>query len=90
MDAGLSAFPLGKEILKTKRKNLAFTPDLSILRILDETAKTLCSARPKNREAFRSAFEGKQGNGLNAPWGVSIFELKRGEIHFAKTLGSTR
>ncbi len=90
VDAGLSAFPLGKDILKTKRKNLAFTPDLSILKILDETAKTLCSKRPKDRVAFRTAFEGEQGNGLDAPWGVSIFELKRGEIHFAKTLGSSR
>lgn len=88
--AGLAAFPLGKDVLKGKLKSLTFTPDLSILRILDETAKTLCSARPKTREDFRTAFEGKQGNGLNAPWGVSIFELKRGEIHFAKTLGISR
>jgi ABC-type branched-subunit amino acid transport system substrate-binding protein len=88
--AGLAEFPLGKKILNGKLKGLTFTPDLSILRILDETAKTLCFARPKTREAFRIAFEGKQGNGLNAPWGVSIFELKRGEIHFAKTLGISR
>lgn len=90
VDSGLSVFPLGREILKSKRKTLAFTPDLSILKILDESASTLCSTRPKDRNAFRIAFEGKQGKGLNAPWGVSIFELKRGEIHFAKTLGSSR
>ncbi len=90
VESGLAAFPMGREILRLKSKSLAFTPDLSILKILDETAKTLCSKHPKDRAAFRTAFEGKLGNGLNSPWGVSIFELKRGEIHFAKTLGSPR
>lgn len=90
VDAGLAAFPLGRKILKTKRKSLSFTPDLSILKILEESADTLCATRPKDRGAFRAAFEGKQGNGLNAPWGVSVFELKKGEIHFAKTMGGTR
>ena len=90
VDAGLAAFPLGRKILKTKRQSLSFTPDLSILKILEESANALCAKRPKDRNAFRSAFEGKKGNGLNAPWGVSVFELKKGEIHFAKTIGGTR
>lgn len=84
VDSGLAAFPLGRDVLRKKRKDLAFTPDLSILKILDDSAKVLCAKRPHDRAAFRSAFEGKLGNGLDAPWGVSVFELKRGEIHFAK------
>lgn len=84
VDSGLAAFPLGREVLRKKRKELNFTPDLSILKILDDSANALCAKRPRDRVAFRSAFEGKYGKGLDAPWGVSVFELKRGEIHFAR------
>lgn len=90
VDAGLAAFSLGRKILKTRRQSLPFTPDLSLLKILEVSVNALCAIRPKNRNDFRTAFEGRQGDGLNAPWGVSVFELKKGEIHFAKTMGGTR
>lgn len=82
---GLEKFPLGRSVSK-KASSLGFAPDLSILKILDESAKALCAKRPKNKEEFRAAFEGKFGDGLKAPWGVSVFELKKGEIKFAKTI----
>jgi len=87
VDKGLSQFNLGREVLRSKRKALSFTPDLSILKIMEETVAELCAVRPKDRTAFLSAFEKQYAKRLEAPWGVSVFDLKRGEIHFDKTVG---
>ena len=89
-EKGLSRFKLGRNVLNPNRKEPNFTPDLSILKIMEETADALCAKRPKSREAFFSIFEGRPARNLIAPWGVSVFELKRGEIHFAKTIGKNR
>ncbi len=89
-EKGLALFPLGREILRTRLKGLTFTPDLSILKVMEETVGVLCAKKPKSRESFREAFEGKASSRIAAPWGVSVFELNRGEILFAKTVGKTR
>lgn len=90
VEKGLGLFPLGREIHKSKLKGLPFSPDLSILKIMEEAASTLCARRPKTKEAYRTAFEQKSSKLVAAPWGVSVFELKRGEILFAKTVGNAR
>lgn len=89
-EKGLSLFPLGRQIAKSKLKNLSYTPDLSILKIMEDATNTLCTKRPKTKEAFFSVFDDQLSKSLTAPWGVSVFELKRGEIRFAKTTGRVR
>lgn len=86
-EKGLSGFPLGREVLRSKLKGLSFTPDLSILKTMEETANTLCAVRPEGKESFSKAFEQRVYKRVSAPWGVSIFELNRGEIRFSKTIG---
>lgn len=86
VEQGLKSFPLGAQALSKKNELPFAAPSLGTLKILEETAHTLCSSRPGDREAFSEAFT-KSGHGnLHAPWGVSVYELKAGQISFNKTV----
>ena len=84
---GLQTFALGR---KVTAKNVEFPfsgPGVGILKIIDETASTLCAYHPKNRDSFASEFGKSESRRLRAPMGVSIYELKSGETTFKKTVG---
>jgi hypothetical protein len=87
VEEGLRSFELGRKLSAEKLKNLSFTPDLSILKILDETVNALCDSRPKNKATFAAAFEKRYSKKLLEPWGVSLFELEKGQIRFARAIG---
>ncbi len=87
LKAGLAAFELGRAVTKSGLEKLEFTPDLSLLKILDETVVTLCKNHPKNKSAFSLAFENRQARALFEPWGVSIFDVDQGQIKFGKVIG---
>lgn len=81
---GLEQFPLGRRV---RKKTLSFVPDLSIIKILDVTVDTLCKKHPKDKLSYFSAFDKIQSKKMISPWDVSLFELRKGEIHFVKMIG---
>lgn len=83
---GLKQFPLGREVLSKNKLTESFAPDLSILKILEVTADRLCKDKPEDKTAFARSFEKNVASRISAPWGVSIFDLKSGDIKFTKNL----
>ena len=82
VEQGLQAFPLGKQALNAK-KDLPFSgAGLGLIKIVDEIANTLCAERPKDQQQFTKALQ--KNKRLNAPWGVSVYQLKSSEITFLK------
>jgi len=83
---GLDQFDLGKRVLKDKNApDLASGSALAIVRIFDGLAKLLCEAKPADSKAFQSAFKNKGQKLFSAPWGVSIYSLKTGNIVYSET-----
>lgn len=78
---GLRQFYVGHKVLSgSKAATLPEGgPAMAALKILDWTKILLCAQKPKSKESFTSEFK-KRSTGLNAPWGVSIYNLKSGEI----------
>ena len=83
---GLENFDLGKKVLvQSQVQPPQGGPALAALKILDWTKNVLCEKKPKNKESFVKNFQTKS-NSLNAPWGVSVYELKNGEIVFKNSV----
>ena len=77
---GVKSLKLGK-ITKTPESG----PALAVLKIIEVTSKMLCDSKPKDKVGFDKVFASKS-NGYNSPWGVSIYDLKNGEIVFRKMI----
>jgi hypothetical protein len=94
-EIGLAAFPLGRRALKAGNK-AGFVPTsgagLAILRIFEGMEHLLCDGRPSTAAEFRSVFEKRGFKRFTAPWGVSAYRLRSGEIRYWKRLklGSVR
>lgn len=86
-EQGLREFSLGRKLLASKDlESLPRSgPGLAILRIMQSTADLLCSRRPKSNPEFRSAFAKVGKQRFSAPWGVSVYDLDRGQIRFRAT-----
>ncbi|MFM8314255.1 MAG: hypothetical protein ACKOA8_08225, partial [Deltaproteobacteria bacterium] len=52
----------------------------AIVRIFDGLSSLLCESKPKNQLEFRTAFTQLGSREFSAPWGVSLYNLKAGEI----------
>lgn len=86
---GLKAFALGKEVLKSKDPSVqepGSAAALSLLKILDSTANLLCDSKPKTKDDFAKVISKKGKLAFKSPWGVSVYELKSGDISFGRTV----
>jgi hypothetical protein len=61
-------------------------PGLAILRIFQGIGDMLCKARPSSIAEFRTYFEDHGKSYFSSPWGVNVYQLKDGEIHFWKSV----
>jgi len=78
---GLKEFPLGEKLLKTKNSPELFSGSAqAIVRIFDGLSSLLCESKPKTLAEFRTAFTQLGSREFSAPWGVSLYNLKAGEI----------
>lgn len=83
----LKTFALGASIGgRDGEVPLTGAPSLGILKAFDGLANILCSKRPKSRAEFANAFE-TQAKAFRSPWGVSVYDLKDGQIQFTKRVG---
>ncbi|MBL7716612.1 MAG: ABC transporter substrate-binding protein [Bdellovibrionales bacterium] len=88
-EEGLKAFPLGKDLLKSKDASVqqpGSASALSLLKILDSTVSLLCESKPKNKDEFTKAISKKGRSAFKSPWGVSIYEMKSGDISFGRSV----
>lgn len=87
VDSGLATFALGKMALEGASSG-SFVPKsgpgMAILRIIQGTKDLLCSAKPKDRIAFRKSFAKKGRSYFSAPWGVSVYRLENARITYWK------
>jgi ABC-type branched-subunit amino acid transport system substrate-binding protein len=83
---GLEKFELGKRVLKdTAADQIASGSSLAIIKAFDGLTKILCEKYPKDSREFAKAFSEVGQKHLSAPWGVSIYSLKSGDIVYSKT-----
>jgi len=88
IEDGMKSFALGRQLLKAEKLGADAPwsgPGLGILRLVDKTTELLCGARPKDAAAFAELFKTKGKATYSAPWGVSVYRLKRGVLTFAGT-----
>jgi ABC-type branched-subunit amino acid transport system substrate-binding protein len=83
---GLSKFDLGKRVLKDPAAyKIASGTSLAIVKSFDGLTKVLCTKHPKDAKSFAAAFNDLGRQSLSAPWGVSIYSLKSGDIVYSET-----
>lgn len=83
---GLEKFDLGIRALKdANSSDLASGSSLALIRIFGGLEKLLCLATPKNGDDFQRIFRSLGRKYFSAPWGVSIYTLKDGNILFDET-----
>lgn len=83
---GLQRFELGRHVLNdTAADQIASGSSLAIIKTFDGLTKILCEKRPKDSHAFAKAFSDVGRKYLSAPWGVSIYSLKSGDIVYSET-----
>ena len=87
-DVALADFALGLTLLaatdpKLQRPGSAST--LAITKIIESTTNLLCQYKPKTKEAFSKLFERHGRQLFRSPWGVSIYNLKDGNISYGRT-----
>lgn len=80
----LKRFELGLIALAKKREIPFSAANSALLKIVDSLGEMLCKKRPQNGEAFEKDFD-KYSKRLSAPWGVSVYELRSGELKFLKS-----
>ncbi len=88
-DKGLQYFTLGNEILKDPTKAAAFPGSgtaQALLKTIEGIRDLLCAEKPKTKEDFAKVFSAKGKKHFVNPWGVSVFNLNKGEIVFEKTV----
>lgn len=83
-EEGLKSFKLGKLALKDANRPTS-GPSMAILKAIEGTALILCKSKPKSSEKFKEAFIASSAEKYAAPWGVSLYGLKNGEIAFKET-----
>jgi len=89
VENALKEFDLGKAILQNKDMLAQFPGSgsaIGILKIIEETTAMLCKHKPKNKTDFKAVFEKNGKSNFNPPWGVSIYELRNGDIKFQSTV----
>lgn len=84
IDKGLQKFGLGRKVLKGNQVPTG-GPAMAILKIMDATSEVLCSRGVKSAATFSKQFSATE-KAFRAPWGVSIYDLKNGEIKYKKSI----
>jgi hypothetical protein len=88
VEKGLTQFNLGQLILKSSgQPPISSSSSLSIVKVIDGVTKLLCSEKPANKTKFKEAFVKSGKQYFSNPWGVSIFNLREGNIVFQKSFG---
>jgi len=82
---GLNQFTLGNSLPTETATQIASSSSLAILKALDGLTQILCEKKPKTKESFFNSFKKLSGKKFNAPWGVSVYSLKDGNIVYAET-----
>ena len=83
---GLKEFDLGKRLIAIgDASKLGSSSSLAILRVFDGLEKSLCRSKPKSREAFAKDFPLSGSRDFSNLWGVSIYEIRSGEMTFARS-----
>ena len=82
---GLKEFELGRKLLKTHQGPELFSGSAqAIVRIFDGLSTLLCQSKPKTPQEFQAAFKNSGQKLFSAPWGVSLYSLKNGEIIYER------
>jgi len=84
VENGLNKLSFKKELASTELP--ASGPGLGILKTIDSTTEFLCQSKPKDTKAFTASFSKKGRKLFSAPWGVSVFNLKDGNLNFERSL----
>ena len=86
-DEALSRFPLGRQLMASSDPSL-MKPNsgtaLAIIKIIDGTSDFLCKYKPKDKASFVTAYRKHANKTFHSPWGVSIYNLKSGNIAFGR------
>lgn len=86
VEEGMKSFALGRQIAKEKRGEGAAPwsgPGLAILRLIDTTADLLCQKRPRSPAEFSEVYRASGRKVYSAPWGVSVYRLRKGVLTFS-------
>ena len=84
VENGIDKLTFKKELASTELP--ASGPGLGILKAIDSTTEFLCQSKPKDGTAFATSFFKKGRKLFSAPWGVSVFNLKDGNLSFERSL----
>jgi hypothetical protein len=88
VEKGLAQFDLGQLILKSSGSSaISSSSSLAIVKVVDGITKLLCSENPTTKTQFRDAFVKSGKQYFSNPWGVSVFNLREGNIVFHKSFG---
>lgn len=84
-EKGLRNFRLGRKALQGSAATPFSASGMALLKIMETVAEGLCSNRPSDKTQFAKTFDRSIAKQLRTPWGVSIYDLKSGEITFNRT-----
>ena len=88
VEKGLAQFDLGQLILKSSGSpTISSSSSLAIVKVVDGITKLLCSEKPATKTQFKDAFVKSGKQYFSNPWGVSVFNLREGNIVFHKSFG---
>ena len=88
VEKGLAQFDLGQLILKSRGSTaISSSSSLAIVKVVDGVTKLLCSEKPANKTQFKDAFVKSGKQYFSNPWGVSVFNLREGNIVFDRSFG---
>lgn len=84
---GFKGFELGKKLIAAgESSKFGSSSSLAIFRVFDGLEKSLCRAKPDSREAFAKGFSLSGSRDFSNPWGVSIYEIRSGEMTFTRSI----
>jgi hypothetical protein len=88
VEKGLAQFDLGQLILKSSGSPaISSSSSLAIVKVVDGITKLLCSENPATKTQFKDAFVKSGKQYFSNPWGVSVFNLREGNIVFDRSFG---
>ena len=88
VEKGLAQFDLGQLILKSSGSPaISSSSSLAIVKVVNGVTKLLCSQKPTTKTQFKDMFVKSGKQYFSNPWGVSVFNLREGNIVFHKSFG---
>ena len=88
VEKGLAQVDLGQLVLKNSEPPaISSSSSLAIVKVIDGVTKLLCSEKPATKTQFRETFVKSGKQYFSNPWGVSVFNLREGNIVFDRSFG---